>query len=341
MALFSFLSSLTSVALILIKLKSSVLFLPSSVIRCLSHCCVLGLDLCLTSSLALCLSSWVKGQLHTIWWDNFNRAFAVNMQSVIKDAHALCNWTGMAMRIPDASLDTSGISLQLVPDQPAFPSENIFADEFWKLAGLTWRLKQATTPAGISKFEAGNWTVIHNVNRIPVKALVDKRRFPETHKRSDEGRTGLKNFFPTEMSSENIGSNLGLLALLKTEMDAHLARADADKVYRVIISDCNIFNRIVKVQYFAFHSYFHPRLQHCTLTTARMPHTEHARAEEGNQQSQWGLTVGTWHAGIQPDSVWINVNRYAHLIRDIAVNVCPIGTSSSIATTFRVLCSPG
>lgn len=205
------------------------------------------------------MSSVVKGQLHTTWWDNFNRAYAVNMQSDIKDAHMLCNWTGKAMRIPDASINTSTISLKLVQDRPGFPHESIFADKFWKMAALTKRLAALTTPAAISKFETTNWAIVHIINRIPVKALVDKCKFPITHRRSDEGRTGLKNFFPTEMCSDNIGSNLGLFALLKTEFDEHRARADADKVYRVIISDCNIFNRIVKVHYFCISFMFLPQ----------------------------------------------------------------------------------
>jgi hypothetical protein len=63
-----------------------------------------------------------------------------------------------------------------------YPHDEIFADEFRFEAALPGRSAQASKPAAISRFEATSWTTLHVVNRIPVSALVDKDKFPKTHR---------------------------------------------------------------------------------------------------------------------------------------------------------------
>jgi hypothetical protein len=189
----------------------------------------------------------VKQLIHTTWWDNFNRAYAVAMQSMVKDAHLLCNWTGIGMRIPHSTIDVSNLSLDLKAGVPGFPSEDIFSDVFSHNRNLTDGLILGTSMASVAKFSRVNWTAKHVVRRIPVKATVNKVKYPEIHERSGEGRTGLSNFYPVELSPENIGSNIGLFQLMRNEWDAHNGLVDSAKKYRIIVADCNIYNRIVKV----------------------------------------------------------------------------------------------
>jgi hypothetical protein len=179
---------------------------------------------------------------HVTWWDNFNNAFAVCMQVLGKDAHMLCNWTGIANRITHESVDTSHIDLHLTVE--AFPAD-MFDAPRWE--SLRASIQFLTEPASVERFSARNWTQIHDVRRVPIKAKVHPTLFPAIHRRSTDGRTGLTNFYPQRMSAENIGSNLGLLRLLRAEHDKQMALPADERKYKIIVADCNIFLRIVKV----------------------------------------------------------------------------------------------
>ena len=81
------------------------------------------------------------------------------------------------------------------------------------------------------------------VNTIPVKPHFDRRQHPDLHDILGQSRDGLRNFHPLEVSPQNIGSNRGLLLVLKSMSDA---RRDTGK-FEFLCADCNIFMRIVKV----------------------------------------------------------------------------------------------
>ena len=55
----------------------------------------------------------------------------------------------------------------------------------------------------------------HTVRRIPVKPEVSCIAHPALHEVLRQSRDGMRNFFPLGMLQENIGSNRGLLLILK------------------------------------------------------------------------------------------------------------------------------
>lgn len=165
------------------------------------------------------------------------------MQGMLKGPYAACNWTGVGIRLAhDAPV---GMTLNFDPTQPAVPFDKLHGPDFFK---LTFKfLKKHTKPAHVEMFTKDNWTAVHKVDRVPIKAVVDKSVYPELAARGDDGRTGLQNFFPEKLSPIDIGSNMGFLRLLRQEYDQHVTLPVGQQKYRIIVSDCNIFLRTVKV----------------------------------------------------------------------------------------------
>jgi hypothetical protein len=194
----------------------------------------------------LCVFRAALKRPHVIWWDNFNRAYAVAMQRLDKSAHNLCNWTGIGARAVHTTIDVSHIDLRLHShaSQQAFP-QDFLEPARWKT--LNEQLIKMTSPASVQKFSKTNWCVKFVVNRVPITAKFDKTTDPVLHERATDGRTTLTNFYPIEMSAENIGSNLGLLKLLFNINKEHDETPGPEQVYKTIASDCNIFLRILKV----------------------------------------------------------------------------------------------
>ena len=189
------------------------------------------------------------------------------MQGISKAAHQLCNWTGIASRITHHSVDTSHLDLSLT--QAAFPPD-MFEEDLWQ--SLRLYTKKFTRPGSVARFVRTNWTQVHDVDRVPVKARVDPILFPDIHLRSTDGRTGLANFYPERMSPENIGGNLGLLQLLRNEWDLHLATPAIEQKYKLIVSDCNIFLRIIKVRSLLCHVIHHHFLGSSTMWLVMSSH---------------------------------------------------------------------
>jgi hypothetical protein len=100
-------------------------------------------------------------------------------------------------------------------------------------------------------FSTVSYCSVHTVNSIPPRVDVDEKKFPEVAARNKAANTGLVNFFPVAMHGENIGSNAGLMALMRARYDK-FQNADAKHQFvDVVVSDLDIFNRIIKVCKFA------------------------------------------------------------------------------------------
>ena len=84
------------------------------------------------------------------------------------------------------------------------------------------------------------------VRKIPLKPDVDASIDPTLAAVLRESRDGLRNFFPLGMLTENIGSNRGLLLILKDLFNTPRKPGQ----YSFVSVDCNIFLRMLKVFYF-------------------------------------------------------------------------------------------
>ena len=88
------------------------------------------------------------------------------------------------------------------------------------------------------------------VTSVPLTPRVDEEKYPKLYASIKGVTHRLDALIPELISRHNIGSNVGLLLLLRgiwTELDAQRS-----KKYRVIMSDINIFDRIIKVITYMF-----------------------------------------------------------------------------------------
>ena len=99
----------------------------------------------------------------------------------------------------------------------------------------------------VRQFFNTSMCVVHSVNSIPPKPQPDRDEHPNLWRRCRSGRDGLGTFFPAKVHDENIGSNDGLMAILRVMFDEVMDKPPMDRTMRVVVSDCNIFARIMKV----------------------------------------------------------------------------------------------
>ena len=169
------------------------------------------------------------------WVDNFSKCYAVAMQGASAGAFTDCQWTGKGFKVyvgPPVQADIK--TLTGMPDDVFEP--NVIG----------------AVRAGLVNIRQLGWLYLgksmvklFKVNTIPVKPKVDGRTHPELHAILGESRDGLRNFNPVEISPQNIGSNRGLLVVLKAMSDARVNNGK----FEFLCADCNIFMRVVKVSH--------------------------------------------------------------------------------------------
>ena len=172
------------------------------------------------------------------WIDNFSKCYAVALQGVSSGAFRDCNWTGQAFRVYDGPPVDTHMSIQ--GQQPGMPQE-LFArdvtsqvlDRCGKICAHRWNYLK---PSIVREFK---------VNNVPLKPDADPHRDPELYAKLAMCRDGLTGFHPTNMLDENVGSNRGLLQVLKKIQADY--DAENDLKFRFLTCDVNIFSRIIKV----------------------------------------------------------------------------------------------
>lgn len=172
----------------------------------------------------------------TVWWiDNFSKCYAVAMQGVASGAFSDCNWTGQAFKSyvgPEVDIK--------IRNRLAMP-DDIFTH--YSIATVRRSL--------ISSFAERKWFYLRNslvkrfnVNNIPLKPVLNAESNPRLHAVLAESRDGLGQFHPNAILPQNVGSNRGLLKILKMMSDD---RKNNDDRFHFLTADCNIFMRIMKV----------------------------------------------------------------------------------------------
>ena len=79
------------------------------------------------------------------------------------------------------------------------------------------------------------------VNNIPLKPIPDPKYLPELCDVLLDSKDGLNDFHPLDILPHNIGSNRGLMLVLK-----QINSDDTDRM-EMLVADCNIFMRVMKV----------------------------------------------------------------------------------------------
>ena len=158
-----------------------------------------------------CLTRVVKKGWHVTWLDNFSKFYGCDMQGISQGAWKECLWTGkavMSVRMP-SRFGRPPLVSQL--HQAGVPPD-LFRDEH--IADVTrdcvTRFKQDR-----HDFHSKSISVLTNVNTIPPKPTVQPGMDAALEHRIIKAGDGLDTFHPDDILEENIGSNEGLMHILR------------------------------------------------------------------------------------------------------------------------------
>jgi hypothetical protein len=189
---------------------------------------------------------------HTTWIDNFSKTYAAGLQGVMTPSYAECLWTGVAVR-PYAG----DRKLIMHPDQQktddCMPADLFTGGDDNKLFQRVVALMQKSmTPDddGNLFFMEKSWCFKWKINSVPLKPQPGDLEDDRLNKILSESRDGMEFFRPQAILPLNVGSNVGLLQILRDRMNTYKQTVvDGNPRLDIINSDPNIFARIIKVAY--------------------------------------------------------------------------------------------
>ena len=177
----------------------------------------------------------VSGGVHVQWLDNFSKFYAVAVQGLGTGAAAECLWTARGLhRYVGPTVATA-----LLPGVRGMPT-SLFSASIISLL----KQKMAAADAVSVGYLKDSVCFRHTVRQVPLKPEVDAKAAPALAAVLRESRDGLQNFFPVGMLPENIGSNRGMLLLLRDLFGAQPKPGH----YSFLSVDCNIYLRMLKVR---------------------------------------------------------------------------------------------
>ena len=176
----------------------------------------------------------------TIWVDNFSKTLRRTIPSLSKDVYSSMLWTGVAV-FSDSKCNTIDHSVRtddLNAVIPAMPS-TICANRSEVLQGLRFvhdQGKQFLPDSLVHKF---------GVNTVPLQITDPEDIEQNQHTPQDHS---MHMVFPCKMIDKNIGSNVGLVSILRQDFyDVNGMESDECKNYVCWNVDENIFWRTLKV----------------------------------------------------------------------------------------------
>lgn len=178
---------------------------------------------------------------HVLWLDNFSKFVARTIPSQERSTFSSCLWTGVAL----SQFQTEHISDNIKFDVggsvvPAMPPDLLMCSQ-QVVQGLTQTLNE-----GFLYYDR-SLVAQYDVRSIPLK--IDGKRFPEVASTVDHDRNKMSIVFPQKLVGKNIGSNRGLISLIRQYYDDYNMSGEDGSCERYlnINVDENIFWRILKV----------------------------------------------------------------------------------------------
>jgi hypothetical protein len=192
--------------------------------------------------------SILKSECHVIWVDNFSKVYQMKIPNMDIGVWHDCLWTGVAIREfvpvePRYSNLSLAIDMQPGDDSNAMPN-----DLFHRMKKFLASAKQITD----STMFVYDTSIVtrYNVRNVPLKPIVDAVAHPKWHSALASSVDGLYHLHPVGLIKRNIGSNEGLMRILKRYVDIY--EEEKVQLYQVMNVDINIFKRIIKVSFCAF-----------------------------------------------------------------------------------------
>ena len=171
------------------------------------------------------------------WWDNFNRFYALGNPTLNNGAVRSADWTVHGFRVP-ARTCHQDVTLSGLVD--ALPTD-LFEDDAVDLV-KSFCQQRVFCDSWMSN-SYGNQL---RVNRVPVKPDVEQcSEHPQVMERIRERGSSLKFFHPVAIHDIDIGSNRGLVIIVRGWIEDHVQRKT--KRLRIVCLDVDIYWRVMKV----------------------------------------------------------------------------------------------
>lgn len=191
----------------------------------------------------LVLSQHIQGDTFpVIWVDNFSKNLARHIPSVTKGVFTSMMWTGLACKLydgPPVSRNLVYVGGHLLPAMPPEHAPNL---------ATTIRAAQASldyVPGQPPIRFLSSLVCRHKVYSIPPKISPSLQNDIERQRRLLVSRDGLHRTLPWDIWKHNIGSNTGLIDVIRQYVDT--AQLEESTKYHVWLVDVNIYNRVYKV----------------------------------------------------------------------------------------------
>ena len=175
----------------------------------------------------------MQAEVHVTWLDNFSKFYAIAVQGLAGPV-AECLWTARGVH----RYVGPPVSSAQQPNVRGMPDDLFSAD----IIGL-FKQKMDTADAVSYLYLKSSVCFKYTVRQVPLKPAAASVDDPAVAAVLRESRDGMRNFHPLGMLSENIGSNRGLLIILKDLFGVQPRPGH----YSFISVDCNIFLRMLKV----------------------------------------------------------------------------------------------
>jgi hypothetical protein len=178
-----------------------------------------------------------------VWFDNFSKIISHRTPKLLRGAWSGCLWTGVAI-VKFFAAEGSTVNMEFVYNEGelvwAMPPR--LASEQMMVLGKVIIVSKKTK----ERFDTSLCCEM-KVNCVPLKPKAPPGDV-RLAKLLAQSRDGCGNFYPESILAPNIGSNLGLMAILKgfcDERDIYTAAGPGR--YYMINCDINIYNRILRV----------------------------------------------------------------------------------------------
>ena len=178
---------------------------------------------------------------HCLWYDNFSKIHRIHNPNVGQGVYHSCLWTGVAINVyrgPEVNMTVKyrddGSVLPVMPD-------DIFEERTTVEQSITYITQQGMFYYDHSLVKK------YNVNNVPLKPNI-----PDDDPLSVGMRTGSNSMeysAPLHMLHDNIGSNIGLIKILRRYYEERGMHNDQCTQYHCLNVDENIFWRTIKVVY--------------------------------------------------------------------------------------------
>ena len=176
-----------------------------------------------------------------MWVDNFSKTLARSSPNLRDGVWTPMLWTGVAFKMCDVA-DNFDFDYQYADDGAVIPGmpPTLFGneDEVERLA------RWLCVGAGVVKFYADSIAVKYEVSSIPPKVAPQRILEPAVRARLAKSRDGLDRFHQSSIVDFNIGSNLGLMHIVKYILADEVLGAGG---YLILNVDMNIYDRLIKV----------------------------------------------------------------------------------------------